>query len=156
MGCSWHVVITQPNRETVAASELLRTGHQVFDPREHVTLLRRGRLINALRRYIPGYLFVNFDAIGDEWVRINHLEGIRRVICNPPDRPVPVPAGAISAMRELGEPGVIAVNDNVRLVHGPFVGRVGIVQRLLKHQLLINSGGRKLCVPTQACVLHRC
>jgi transcription antitermination factor NusG len=156
MAQAWHVLITQPNRENMAARELTRRGYDWLDPREQVPKLRRGALIYVLRRYIPGYLFVAFDALDLDWAAINHLDGVRRVMCNPPGWPVPLAPAVVKAMHQTvmhpAAPAIIEGTE-VRLVNGPFAGHCGTVRRVLKGQFMISSKGHKLYAPTSSVVI---
>ena len=67
----WHVVITEPQAEYLAASELINDGYEVFFPRVKTPHNRSGHIDGPL---FPGYLFLQIDPSEGTWptFRPNH------------------------------------------------------------------------------------
>lgn len=154
---SWYVTVIKPRSEHIATRELTRSGYQTFNPCYMARKLRRGRLVKVVQRYLPGYLFVDFDVVKDDWTAINHLDGVQRVMCNPIHWPVPVAPAVVAAMRDWAdiepEPLGIQLGNWVRLIDGPFEGQRCVVQRMMKTQCMVMLGERKLYVAQNSIVL---
>jgi transcription antitermination factor NusG len=78
----WHVLVTQPSHEKIAAGHLIARGFGVYLPEiERVRVVRGAR-----RRYttpmFPGYLFVFVWAIEKQWRRIEACTGVVRMLRN--------------------------------------------------------------------------
>ena len=84
----------------------------------------------------PGYIFVIFDTERDRWHSINGTVGVSRLL-TALKRPVPVPGDVVQAL--IGAIDVsgcvvlgadLRVGQAVRVVAGPFVGGLGVLERL--------------------------
>lgn len=101
-GLRWYVVQTEPSREYVARRSIGRLPVDMWLPerleRHHLV----GRTLERPRPYLPGYLFVHFDASMTRWRAIDEAEGVLRLLVLN-DRPVPVRAGDIERVREMAD-----------------------------------------------------
>jgi len=131
----WYVVQTQTNREHLAVEHLTRQGYEVFFPRQRRTVRHARRLSERLSGYFPGYLFVALDTGADRWRSVNGTIGVRGLIMGA-DRPAAAPPGLVEALQQQADAqGCLALppdygpGDRVRLVSGPFVGLIGLLDR---------------------------
>lgn len=129
----WYVVNTLPHQEMRAEANLLQQGYRAWLP-SIMRSRRHARRIDTIRTPLfPGYLFVEIDAEREAWRSINGTFGVRRLLCRD-NRPMPVPAGFVEALRgSLDGEGIVTMPDllkpgqQVRLIAGPFVDSVGVL-----------------------------
>jgi transcription antitermination factor NusG len=137
----WHVVQTKPFSEMLAEEGIRRKGFQPFNPKVYVHRIVRGARTWTERCYIPGYIFVQFDAEAQpQWPTINFVRGVKALLYSAHETPAPV---RDSAMRVLFErcngdrvkaedidtalSRVLPLDAQVRILSGPFEHHVGRV-----------------------------
>lgn len=138
MSASWFVAMTRPGYSFLAEAHLREQGFEVFNPKIKVERIRRGRrLAPLIRQYLPGYIFVRFDAATDCWYPVNWTRGVRRLISAAPDRPIPIRSLVIQLLQERcdGEFVIpceadralhwLQIGRTVRISKGAFEGRTG-------------------------------
>ncbi len=147
----WYAVRTDPGQETSAAFDIGIAGFAVFLPvvwHPASPASRVGRAICPARParvapLFPRYLFVRFRR-ADHWQPIRAVPGVERLLGTAPDDPVPVPDGAIDAVRGL--PGMatngcrypaglddlsglapLQLGSTARVLDGPLADTSGVV-----------------------------
>jgi len=130
----WYLVHAQTGREAVAQVNLRRQGYHTFLPGGLRTVRHARKLRTVEGAYFPGYLFVALDPTVQAWRPINGTLGVIRLFAAD-TRPTPVPAGVVEQMIALADPSgmlasapVLAPGDPVKLIAGPFVRSLGVVQ----------------------------
>jgi len=99
----------------------------------------RGVRRTAIRQYVPGYIFIRFDAEQDWWYPISGTRGIRRLISAAPMRPIPISDDAMEVMLQRCDAHDFVIPDKVdkslmwlgqlvRVRVGPFENRYGRVE----------------------------
>ncbi len=78
----WHVIVTEPNREAIAAGHLIGRGFGIYLPEYDEVVITRGRKRVIHQRMFPGYLFVFVWAIERQWRRIASCTGVARLLLN--------------------------------------------------------------------------
>lgn len=133
----WFVVETQPRAERLAVSHLERQGFPALCPHFRKTRRHARRVQSVLAPVFPGYAFVQFDPARHQWRAINGTTGVRRLVAASPMRPQPMPEGVMQLILARCEGDVmtslvpqVAPGDEVRLVSGPFAGRLATVEGL--------------------------
>jgi len=101
LGPQWFVVACWPKAERWAASNLSRTGYEIYLPLHTVRIRDNG--IRSLwhqveRPLFSGYLFTRFDALRDPWTPICRTEGVQKLLMSGP-RPGIVADSLIAALR---------------------------------------------------------
>lgn len=135
---AWYCVQTLASKEPLAVHHLQRQNFEVFLPR-----LVRGR--RHARRYdtvltplFPGYLFVRMDPLRQRWRAINSTFGVARLLLAG-EKPLRVPAGVVEVLLDACDAGgvlrtgsrdLLNLNDEVRILVGPFAERMARVARL--------------------------
>lgn len=111
-GARWFCAWTAPSQEFRAYTELTAQGFEVCLPlhlHRPVGHPERERIVPLFVRY----LFIRFDPAETQWRRIYGTRGIAGIISAAPERPTPLPAGAVegliarmSARRVVDDPGL--------------------------------------------------
>jgi transcription elongation factor/antiterminator RfaH len=132
----WYVAQTLHHREKVAERHLWEQGFRSFFPQFRRTVRHARKLREVATPVFPGYIFVTFDTERDRWHSINGTVGVCRLLTTL-KRPVPVPAGIVQALiGAIDVSGCVVLGANlrvgqaVRVVAGPFVGGLGVLERL--------------------------
>jgi transcriptional antiterminator RfaH len=132
----WFAVQTKPHREERVEEWLRRQGGPpVFLPRIERVCKRRSRRVTVIEPLFPSYLFVQMTLEPDPWRAVRWSPGVKQIVCTG-DIPTPVAVEAIQLiMDRCGHGGVIQwrpsvrARDRIRVIHGPFAGLQGILDR---------------------------
>lgn len=132
----WYAVQTKPRYEERVQHRLReRSGLPVFLPRLEDVRRRRSRLVTVIEPLFPSYLFVQTMLEPDPWRMVKWTPGVKRIVCTG-ETPTPVPSEAIRLLvNRCGGGEVIQwrvpfrAGEAVRVVHGPFAGLEGILER---------------------------
>jgi len=95
---AWYVALTRPSQSRLAEEHLRLQGFEFFNPKIVVTQIVRGAKRVSIRQYVPGYIFLHFDAEADWWYPITGTRGIRRLISATPLKPIPISDFAMRPM----------------------------------------------------------
>ena len=76
----WHVIVTEPNRESTAAAHLVARGFGTYLPEFDEVVVIRGKRRVRRQRMFPGYLFVFIWAVETQWRRISACAGVSRLL----------------------------------------------------------------------------
>lgn len=129
----WYAVQTEYRMPEQAVCQ--RIGHldvPSFLPIVSVKRRRGTRNEIAQVAMFPRYLFVRFDVRNDQWRRVAHVQGVRRIFGAGPEQPIPVPTRAIDAMVAAGY-GVGETEDSVWTLDK---GRVRLVRKDIRPALI--------------------
>ena len=133
---AWFLAQVKPNADQIAKRNLERQGFTIFQPMERRTAVRRGKLVEQLRPFFSGYLFVTYPSASAPWSLVNSTYGVSRLV-KTGDRPAPVPVQVVASLLEACDAdGVVSVapavsvGDRVEVMRGALTSFVGQVQRL--------------------------
>ena len=135
---AWYCVQTLATKETLAAHHLRRQDFEVFLPRLLKGRRHARRYDTVLTPLFPGYLFVRMDPQRQRWRAINGTFGVVRLILAG-DAPLAVPRGVVESLLEACDRvgvlraerhDLLKLNDEVRILVGPFAERIARVARL--------------------------
>lgn len=100
----------------------------------------RGQRVITERPYIPGYIFVRFDPVEDNWQPINWTRGIETLMYGTVEKPARVRDDAIQILIDRCDGGyvkeeeidlawskLVPVGSTVQMIEGPFAGHRGKV-----------------------------
>src|SRR5262249_52363800 len=126
----WAAAQLQPRREALAAHCLALAGFTVYTPRLREHRVLRGRRVEVSPPLFPGYAFV---AITLQWHAARWGAGVVRLVMDGA-QPARVPDAIIEEIRhrevrgliELPKPPRVRPGDAVRILRGPFEGRLAI------------------------------
>ena len=126
----WAAAQLQPRREALAAHCLALAGFTVYTPRLREQRVLRGRRVEVSPPLFPGYAFVLIEL---QWHAARWTAGVIRLVM---DGAVParVPDAVIDDIRarevrgliELPQPPRVRPGDAVRILRGPFEGKLAI------------------------------
>lgn len=133
----WFLAQLKPRSLARASANLERQGFAPFSPYRNRVKRVGPRMKSVRDPLFPGYVFVRFDPATTQWRKINSTYGVARLVTLRANVPTPVPEGLVEALVERAEPDgrledapVFAVGDDVRVVSGPFVNFLGVVDSL--------------------------
>jgi transcriptional antiterminator RfaH len=147
----WAAAQLQPQRDSLALHCLRQAGFETYAPRlrEHRTV--HGRALVRPPLLFPGYAFVLVEL---QWSRARWSPGVVRIVMNGA-APAAVPDSVIAALKARERGGLIELprapkfrsGDRVRVLHGPFIGLVGLYAGMKPHErvavLLTLLGGQQ-------------
>ena len=126
----WAAAQLQPQRERLAQHCLTLAGYETYLPRLREVRLSHGRKVEARPPLFPGYCFV---AITLQWHAARWTAGVIRLVMDGA-QPARVPDAVIEEIRsrerggliELPKPPRARPGDAVRILRGPFEGKLAI------------------------------
>src|SRR5262249_6580305 len=126
----WACARLEPRREALAAHCLALAGFSVYTPRLREQRVLRGRHVEVNPPLFPGYCFV---AIVLQWHAARWCPGVIRLVMDGA-QPARVLDAVIDEIRarerggliELPKPPLARPGDAVRILRGPFAGRLAI------------------------------
>ena len=135
-GARWYAVQAEYRMpESGIAQRIENLGFGVFLPLVAVKR-RRGtkrEIVNVAM--FPSYLFARFDTATEQWRKIAHARGVRRIFGSGPERPIPVPEHSMAWMMARGydkpisedpRPSLIAHGAQVKILRGAFADHQGV------------------------------
>ncbi|MFM7028546.1 MAG: transcription termination/antitermination protein NusG [Chakrabartia sp.] len=125
----WHVIKTQPQKETLACAHLERQGVASFFPRYTKTIRRGSRFVERSQALFPGYVFVAATDDPAIWRQISNTRGVAYLVkLGRAGEPARVPDEVMSEiLAHFAEAGSVASNelavgDAVEIERGPLAG----------------------------------
>ena len=146
MAAKWYIVHAYSNFEKKVAeairAEAAQQGledkfEEVLVPTEEVVEVRRGRKINAERKYFPGYVLVKMDMTDEAYHLVKDTPRVTGFLGSG-RRPTPVPEGEVRRIKgqmeedaERPRPTVsYEVGETVRVIDGHFQSFNGLVEEV--------------------------
>ena len=133
--CSWHLAQFKPNCAMIAKRNLARQGFETFLPLESRTRVIRGKFVDEIRPFFPGYIFVGAPGTARPMHAIHSTYGISQLVCFG-KKAAPVPQALLNDLMERCDGNCVMRRDldlesgeMVRLTTGPFANLVGEVVR---------------------------
>ena len=117
----WHLVLSKPRQERIAAINLERQGFQVFLPMIGREIFRQGSLERVEEPLFKRYLFVNFDQNTSPWHVIRNTKGVSELI-RFGSVMATVPDEVIEALKNHDRPTsqIFTQGDILKVTEGPF------------------------------------
>ncbi|MEX1179541.1 MAG: transcription termination/antitermination protein NusG [Cucumibacter sp.] len=146
MAKRWYIVQAYSNferkvaesiREKVAVSGLGHLFDEVLVPTEKVVEVRRGRKVDAERKFFPGYVLVKMELTDETFHLIKETPKVTGFLGSD-TKPIPISeAEALAILRQVQEgverpkPSVsFEVGEQVRVSDGPFASFNGLVEEV--------------------------
>ena len=142
----WYVIHVYSGFERKVAQSIEEQAHQagmsdrilqVMVPMEQIVEVRRGKAINADRKFFPGYVLVRMEMTDDTWHLVKNTPKVTGFLGN---RGRPTPISDAEAARILSQvqegierpkPSIIfEVGEQVRVCDGPFTSFSGLVEEV--------------------------
>lgn len=76
----WHVAKTKIGQDQIALDNLKRQEFDSYYPITTIVRPYRGRIVEAREGLFPGYIFVKFSKLNDQWRIINSTRGVQRLL----------------------------------------------------------------------------
>ena len=144
MSKQWYVVHAYSNYEHKVKSSLeeriQRFGladkfGDIMVPTEEVVEVRRGRKVNAERKYFPGYVLVKMDMTDEAYHLIKNTPKVSGFLGSD-QKPVPIPDSEAERILSQVQEGVdrpkpsisFEIGEQIRVSDGPFASFNGTVQ----------------------------
>jgi transcriptional antiterminator NusG len=146
MTMRWYIVHAYSNFEKKVA-ESIREGaaqrgledkfEEILVPTEQVVEVRRGRKVNAERKFFPGYVLVRCDLTDDVYHLIKNTPKVTGFL-GADNKPMPIPnheaeriKGQVAEGVERPKPSIsFEVGETVRVSDGPFASFNGIIEEV--------------------------
>ena len=146
MNKRWYIVHAHSNFEKKVAASIreqatLRGLDEKFDeilvPTENVTEVRKGRKINAERKFFPGYVLVKCDLSDDIYHLIKNTPKVTGFL-GADKKPVPISDAEAERIKGQVQDGVerpkttisFEIGENVRVADGPFASFNGTIEEV--------------------------
>jgi transcriptional antiterminator NusG len=144
MSAQWYIVHTYSNFEKKVAEAIRdqaeREGlsekfEEILVPTEEIVEVRRGRKVNAERRYFPGYVLVKMDMTDDAFHLVKSQPKVTGFLGSG-KKPMPVPEREVARIldqqaEDLERPRptiTFEVGEQVEVTDGPFQSFSGTVE----------------------------
>ena len=153
----WHVVHSHVHAEAKAQIHLVRQGFQTYLPR-YLKRRRHARRVDIVGAPLyPGYLFVAFDPLVQQWRSIRSTVGVAQLLCNG-ELPRTIDGAIIDGLKgredeqgfiRLARRAPFASGDKVRVRDGIFNDCLGLFENMTDRErvvILLDLLGRKVRV----------
>ncbi len=153
----WHVVHSHVHAEAKAQIHLARQGFETYLPR-YLKRRRHARRVDIVGAPLyPGYLFVAFDPLVQQWRSIRSTVGVAQLLCNG-DLPRTIDGAIIDGLKgredeqgfiQLARRAPFANGDKVRVRDGIFNDCLGLFENMTDRErvvILLELLGRKVRV----------
>jgi transcriptional antiterminator NusG len=146
MPMRWYIVhaysnfenkVAQSIRDQAGQRGLAEKFEEVLVPTEKVVELRRGRKVDAERKFFPGYVLVKCDLTDDVYHLIKNTPKVTGFL-GQDNKPMPIPEREAERIKGQVAEGVerpkssivFEVGENVRVADGPFASFSGVVEEV--------------------------
>jgi transcriptional antiterminator NusG len=143
---NWYIVHTYSNFEKKVAESLREQAHghgldeaveEILVPTEEVVEVRRGRKMNAERKFFPGYVLVKMDMNDETYHLVKNTPKVTGFL-GPGGRPAPVAQREVDRILNQVKEGIdrpkpsitFEVGEQVRVSDGPFTSFNGLVEEV--------------------------
>jgi len=142
----WYIVHAYSNfenkvaesiRERAAQNGLTESFEQILVPTEKVTEVRRGRKVDAERKFFPGYVLVKAELTDQVFHLIKNTPKVTGFL-GADNKPMPIQESEAMRILQQVQDGVerpkpsvnFEVGENVRVSDGPFASFNGVVEEV--------------------------
>jgi transcriptional antiterminator RfaH len=155
----WAAAQLQPQRDGLALHCLRQAGFEVYAPRLRERRTANGRKVVRTPLLFPGYVFVFVQL---QWHTARWAPGVVRLVMVGDTTPAAVPDSVIAALKARERGGLIELprrprfrpGDRVRVLHGPFIGHIGLFAEMKPRErvevLLGLLGGQRVTLAADA------
>ena len=147
MSTRWYIVhaysnfenkVAQSIRDQAAQRNLADKFEEVLVPTEKVVEVRRGRKVEAERKFFPGYVLVQMEMNEATWHLIKDTPRVMGFIGGTADKPAPITEKEADAiLRRVADSGdkpkpktLFEPGETVRVTDGPFADFNGVVEEV--------------------------
>ena len=145
MSTRWYIVhaysnfenkVAQSIRDQAAQRNLSDKFEEVLVPTEKVVEVRRGRKVEAERKFFPGYVLVKCEMTDEVYHLIKNTPKVTGFLGADKAKPMPIPESEAMRIKGQGAEGVerpkptivFEVGEQVKVADGPFASFNGVVE----------------------------
>ena len=146
MAKHWYIVHAYSNfehkvaesiREQAAIAGLQDSFEEILVPSEEVVEMRRGRRVNAERKFFPGYVLVRMDMSDEAYHLVKNTPKVTGFL-GQQNRPSPISQNEVDQIVNQVQEGVerpkpsivFEIGEQVRVCDGPFATFSGLVEEV--------------------------
>ena len=146
MAKRWYIVHAYSNfehkvaesiREQAAIAGLQDSFEEILVPTEEVVEMRRGRRVNAERKFFPGYVLVRMDMSDEAYHLVKNTPKVTGFL-GQQNRPSPISQSEVDQIVNQVQDGVerpkpsvvFEIGEQVRVCDGPFATFSGLVEEV--------------------------
>ena len=146
MAHKWYIVHAYSNFEQKVADSIQEQARisgledrfeEILVPTEEVVELRRGRKVNAERKFFPGYVLVKVDLTDDAYHLVKNTPKVSGFL-GAENRPTPIPQREVDRILNQVQEGVqrpkpsviYEIGEQIRVCDGPFASFNGLVEEI--------------------------
>lgn len=130
--------VAQSIKDQAAQRGLTELFDEVMVPTEKVTEVRRGRKVEAERKFFPGYVLVKCDLTDEVYHLIKNTPKVTGFLGADKAKPVPIPDAEAERIKGQVQEGVdrpkhtvsFEIGETVRVSDGPFASFNGTVEEI--------------------------
>ncbi|MET7242698.1 transcription termination/antitermination protein NusG [Methylobacterium sp. EM32] len=147
MSKRWYIVhaysnfenkVAQSIKDQAAQRGLTEKFDEVMVPTEKVVEVRRGRKVDAERKFFPGYVLVKCDLTDEVYHLIKNTPKVTGFLGADKSKPVPIPDAEAERIKGQVQEGTdrpkasiaYEVGEQVRVADGPFASFNGVVEEV--------------------------
>ncbi|WP_192641080.1 transcription termination/antitermination protein NusG [Bosea sp. OAE506] len=145
MSTRWYIVhaysnfenkVAQSIRDQAAQRNLVDKFEEVLVPTEKVVEVRRGRKVEAERKFFPGYVLVKCEMTDEVYHLIKNTPKVTGFLGADKAKPMPIPEseamrikGQVAEGVERPKPTIVfEIGEQVKVADGPFASFNGVVE----------------------------
>ncbi|HEX5846789.1 MAG: transcription termination/antitermination protein NusG [Rhodoplanes sp.] len=142
----WYIVHAYSNFENKVAESIREQAkqrhlehlfEQILVPKEKVTEVRRGRKVDAERKFFPGYVLVKMDLTDEAYHLIKNTPKVTGFL-GADNKPMPISESEASRILHQVQEGIdrpkatvsFEIGEQVRVSDGPFASFNGVVEEV--------------------------
>jgi transcriptional antiterminator NusG len=146
MSKRWYIVHAYSNFENKVAESIREQAkqrhlehlfEQILVPKEKVTEVRRGRKVDAERKFFPGYVLVKMDLTDEAYHLIKNTPKVTGFL-GTDNKPMPITEAEASRILHQVQEGIdrpkatvsFEIGEQVRVSDGPFASFNGVVEEV--------------------------
>lgn len=147
MAKRWYIVHAYSNFERKVADAIREKADQtglgdlfeaILVPTEKVVEVRRGRKVDAERKFFPGYVLVKVDLTDEAYHLIKNTPKVTGFLGADKSKPIPIPDREAEHILQQVQEGIerpkpsvsFEIGENVRVSDGPFASFSGVVEEV--------------------------
>lgn len=95
----WYALMSKPQKDAYAEEQLNNQGYTTYRPLAMREKRHRGKVIKVTESLFPRYLFINLDAVNDNWAPIQSTYGVSSLV-RFGDLPLSIPDSLIDQLKQ--------------------------------------------------------
>lgn len=127
----------EPHQGTSSTKGLSDHFEEVLVPAEDVTEVRRGRKVNAERKFFPGYVLVKMELTDEAWHLVKDTPKVTGFLGSR-TRPTPITEAEAERIMKQAQEGVerprsaitFEIGEQIRVADGPFTSFNGTIEEV--------------------------